>query len=397
MSSNGLATVKNTAVIINSRAVKRLKNGHLWIYASDIVDRGGATAGATVALVDEKGHQYGYAFYSDSSQISLRWCAPLGAPPDREFWRRRLLTAAEYRRHVVSNTEAYRLVYSESDLIPSLLIDRYGDHFVLQTLSQGTDMLKDVWVDLLTELYHPASISERNDSSVRLYENLAQQKGVLTGTLPPVVVVKMNGICLGVEILSGQKTGAFLDQRENYVAAAHYTQGRVLDAFTFAGGFALHLAPHADGVLAVDISEEACALARQNIARNGMKNIEVLRANVFDFLRELDRDGERFDTIVLDPPAFAKSKQALPGAYRGYKEINLRALRMLNAGGYLITNSCSFHMNDQLFLQLLAEAMADAGRPVRLVEQRTQGQDHPALLGVPETKYLKCVILQVLQ
>ncbi len=281
--------------------------------------------------------------------------------------------------------------------IPSLLIDRYGDHFVLQTLSQGTDALKDLWVELLTELFHPASICERNDSNVRQYENLPLQKGILRGKLPPVVLMHMNGITFGVEILGGQKTGAFLDQRENYVAAANYTRGRALDAFTFAGGFALHIASQADEVLAVDISEEACVLARQNVSRNNVKNVDVVRANVFDFLRELDRVGERFDTIVLDPPAFAKSKQALPGAYRGYKEINLRALRMLNAGGYLITNSCSFHMSDQLFLQLLAETMADAGRPVSVIEHRAQGRDHPALLGVPETKYLKCVILQVLQ
>ena len=267
---------------------------------------------------------------------------------------------------------------------------------MLQTLSQGTEALKDVWVELLTELYHPASISERNDSSVRLYENLPQQKGVLTGTLPPVVVVQMNGIRLGVEILGGQKTGAFLDQRENYLAAARYARGRALDAFTFAGGFALHLAPHAEEVLAIDISEEACALARQNIVRNDAENIEVVRANVFDFLRELDRVGERFDTIVLDPLHLPKASNRCRALSAAIRRLIFVRLRMLNAGGYLITNSCSFHMNDQLFLQLLAEAMTDAGRPVRIVEQRTQGRDHPASLGVPETKYLKCVILQVL-
>ncbi len=389
--------MKNATAIINSHAVRRLRQGHLWMYASDVLDTGGAAPGALVALADERGHQFGYAFYSDASQITLRWCAPIGARPDREFWRRRLLAADALRRRVVSNTEAYRLVYGEGDLIPSLLIDRYGSHFVLQTLSQGTEALKDVWVELITELYQPASISERNDAGVRAYENLPLQKGVLTGALPPVVVVQMNEIRFGVEILGGQKTGAFLDQRENYLAAAGYAHGRVLDAFTFSGGFALHLSAHAEEVLAVDSSEEACALARQNIARNGITNIEVVCANAFDFLRELDRDRERFDTIVLDPPAFAKNKQSLPGAYRGYKELNLRALRLLQPGGYVITNSCSFHMDEPLFLQLLAEAMADAGRQVRVVEQRTQGRDHPILLGVPETRYLKCVILQVLE
>lgn len=382
--------------IIDPRAVKRLRLGHLWIYASDVITVNGAAPGSLVALADERGHPFGYAFYSDSSQITLRWCAPAGPPPDRDFWRRRLQTAEQYRRQVVSDTDAYRLIFGESDLIPSLLIDRYGDHFVVQTLSQGTEALKDVWVELLQELYHPASICERNDASVRQYEKLPQVKGVLTGELPPEVLITMNGVTFGVEILGGQKTGAFLDQRENYVAAARYTHGRCLDAFTFAGGFALHMAPHAEELLAVDISEDACALARANVARNHLQNTDVLCANVFDYLRELERDGETFDTIVLDPPAFAKNKQSLPGAYRGYKEINLRAMRMLTEGGYLITSSCSFHMSEAMFMQMLAEAAADVGRLVRIIEQRTQARDHPTLLGVPETRYLKCVILQAL-
>jgi len=388
---------KNATAIINARAVKRLKQGHFWIYASDVVDVEHATPGATVAIADEKGRPYGYAFYSDTSQITLRWCAGVGPAPDRDFWRHRLLAADQYRRQVVHNTDAYRLVYGESDLIPSLLVDRYGEHFVIQTLSQGADRLKELWVELLQELYRPASISERNDSSVRQHENLPLQKGVISGALPPEVLIQMNGITFAVEILGGQKTGAFLDQRENYLAASHYARGRALDAFTFAGGFAMHMAPVVEDVLAVDISEEACALARENAARNHLQNVEVVKANVFDYLRELDRAGERFDTIVLDPPAFAKNKSSLPGAYRGYKEINLRALRMLNPGGYLITNSCSFHMGEPIFLEMLAEAMADAGRPLRIIEQRSQALDHPALLGLPETRYLKCVILQVLQ
>jgi 23S rRNA (cytosine1962-C5)-methyltransferase len=383
-------------ITINARAVKRLRQGHLWIYASDLVANAGAVGGQVVALNDERGQAYGYAFYSATSQITLRWCAPPGPPPDMAFWRARLQAAAALRRQVVADSDAYRVVFSEGDLLPSLTIDRFGEHFVIQTLSQGTERLKDVWVELLTDLYHPASITERNDVSVRTYETLPLVKGPLVGTPPPVTEVTLNGVHFGVEILGGQKTGAFLDQRENYAAAARYAHGRALDAFCFAGGFALHLSPQVREVLAVDNSEEACALARQNVDRNGARNVEVVRANVFDLLRELDRDGERFDTIVLDPPAFAKNKTALDSAYRGYKEINLRALRLLTPGGVLVTCSCSYHMSETLFLQMLSDAVADAGRPVRILEQRLQARDHPILLGVPETKYLKCVIAQTL-
>lgn len=388
----------HTATVqVNSRAVKRLKQGHLWIYASDVLRMDQATGGDVVLVVDEGGRTYGYAFFSATSQITLRWCAPPGLPPDLEFWRTRLCDAEAYRRTVVRDSDAYRLIFSEGDLIPSLLIDRYGEHFVIQTLAQGTDRLKDVWVQLLAELYAPASISERNDSAVRQYEALPQQRGVLYGTLPDEIAIRMNGVEIGVEILGGQKTGAFLDQRENYAAAARYAFGRTLDAFTFAGGFALHLAPRVTAVTAVDISEEACVLARKNAERNGINNMEVVRANVFDYMHALDRNGATFDTIVLDPPAFAKSKTALENAYRGYKEINLRALRMLSRGGILVTCSCSYHMNEPLFLQMLGEAAADAGRPVRVIEHRLQARDHPVLLGVPESGYLKCIIAQALE
>jgi len=379
---------------INTRAVTRLRQGHLWIYASDVLSVHDATPGDIVTMQDEKGHPWGYAFFSSTSQITLRRCAPPGPPPDRAFWRQRFRQAETYRRQVVGDTDAYRLIYGDSDLIPSLLIDRYGEHFVIQTLTQGTDRLLDTWVELLRELYTPASISERNDVSVRQHEDLPQRKGVLDGDLPSEIAIRMNGVSFGVEILGGQKTGAFLDQRENYAAAAVYAHGRVLDAFTFTGGFALHMAPRAVSVLAVDSSEEACALAHRNAARNQASNITVQQANVFDFLRELDRDGEHFDTIVLDPPAFVKSKAALEGAYRGYKEINLRAMRLLAPGGNLVTCSCSYHMTEALFMEMLGDAAEDAGRYIRVIEKRLQARDHPILLGVPETYYLKCVILQ---
>lgn len=382
--------------IISAKAVKRLQGGHLWVYATDVVDTDRAAGGDVVALRDQSGRPHGYAWYSDASQIRLRWCAPPGPPPDRDYWRWRVQQAMAYRERVVADSDTCRLVYSEGDLLSSLLIDRYGDHYVLQTLSQGTERLKDLWVDLLRELCNPVSISERNDASVRQHENLPAQKGVLCGTVPDEVLVRMNGVALGVEILGGQKTGAFLDQRENYAAAARYARGAVLDAFTFAGGFALHMAPKADSVLAVDISDDACALARRNAARNGVSNMEVVAANVFDYLRELERDGARFNTIVLDPPAFVKGKAALAGAYRGYKDINLRALRLLRPDGILITCSCSYHMQEPMFLQMLSEAAGDVGRPIRIIERRMQARDHPFLPGVPETWYLKCLIAQVM-
>jgi 23S rRNA (cytosine1962-C5)-methyltransferase len=385
-----VATVK-----INARATKRLHQGHLWIYASDVVSTGNASGGDVVRMVDERNREHGYAFFSDASQITLRWCAPAGDYPDMTFWAQRLQQAEAYRRMVVQESNAYRLVYSEGDLLSSLIIDRYEDHFVLQTLSQGTDRLKETWVELLRNMFSPASISERNDASVRKREQLPLQSGVLYGAVPPEVTITMNGISFGLDLLGGQKTGAFLDQRENYAAAARYAHGRTLDAFTFAGGFAMHMSPRVSSVLAVDISEDATTLTRRNAERNGLTNVEVKTANVFDLLHDLDRDGEHFDTIVLDPPAFTKGKSSVEGAYRGYKEINLRALRLLNPGGILVTCSCSYHMQETLFLEMLADAGSDAGRPLRIIEQRLQARDHPILIGVPETKYLKCIIAQV--
>jgi 23S rRNA (cytosine1962-C5)-methyltransferase len=382
---------------VHPRGVKRLRQGRLWIYAGDVLRVRDAQGGDVVAIEDERGHPYGFAFYSDASQITLRWCAPPGAAPDRAFWRARLRQAEAYRHRVVTDTNAYRLVYSEGDLLPSLIIDRYGEHFVLQTLSQGADRLKATWVDLLQELFTPASIIERNDASVRKLEHLPQQTGILAGSVPPEVSIRMNGVEFGLDLLGGQKTGAFLDQRENYAAATAYAHGRALDAFAFAGGFSLHLSPRVNTVLAVDISEEACALARRNAVRNGCTNVTVQAANVFDLLHELENTGERFDTIVLDPPSFTKGKASVEGAYRGYKEINLRALLLLNPGGTLVTCSCSYHMSETLFLEMLAESATDARRPLRLIEQRLQARDHPIALGVPETKYLKCVIAQALE
>ncbi len=373
-----------------------MQSGHLWVYAADLVDAGGAQGGEVVAVTDTRGRRLGWALYSDRSQIALRWIAEPDLEITRAFWRERLLRAAAFRQRMIGDAEAYRLVFAESDLLPSLIIDRYGDCFVLQTLSQGMEALKPLWVDLLVELFAPRAIVERNDAKVRALEGLPLAKGVLYGTLPERLEVALGDGRFQVDLLQGQKTGAFLDQQENYRAAARYARGRVLDGFCYAGGFAVHLAARAESVLAVDISAEAVAQARRNVQANGLANVAVIEANVFDLLRELDRQQERFDLIVLDPPAFAKSRAAVPGALRGYKEINLRALRLLRSDGVLMTCSCSYHMSEEMFLDMLREAAADARRQVRILERRTQAPDHPVLLSMPETRYLKCVILQVM-
>jgi len=314
---------------------------------------------------------------------------------DRDFWFSRLVAAERLRQQVVSDTTAYRLVYGESDLLPSLIIDRYNDCFVLQTLSQGMETLKQTWVDLLVERYGPRAIIERNEARVRDLEGLPRSTGVIYGHDPGEMVIEESGVRFNVNLVEGQKTGAFLDQRENRIAARGYARGRALDCFTYQGAFALHLGRGADQVIAVDVSGAAISQARRNAELNGSTNIEFVEANVFDLLREKDQAGERFDIINLDPPAFAKNRASIEGAMRGYKEINLRAMKMLAPGGTLITSSCSYHMSEESFLNVLAGAAADAGRSVRVIEKRTQARDHPVLISMPETFYLKCMILRV--
>jgi len=382
-------------VTVHPRAGARRRAGHGWVYASDVLDVGGATSGDIVEVVDARGRKLGLAFYSQPSQIALRWIGDVGQTPEREFWRHRLLTAAAYRQQVVEDTDAYRLVFGESDRLPSLIIDRYGDCFVLQTLTPGMERLTSVWVSLLDELYAPRAIVERNDVKARTLEGLPLHKGVLQGRLDEPVRVHMNGLLWEVDLIGGQKTGAFLDQRENYRAAARYARGRCLDGFCFSGGFALHLARRAESVLAVDVSPDALGAGRRNAALNGLTNITFVEANLFDYLRELEKRRETFDLIVLDPPAFAKSRTALAGAVRGYKEINLRALRLLRPGGILVTCSCSYHLSEEMLLAILHEAAVDVGRSCHILERRTQARDHPVLLAMPETHYLKCIILHV--
>ena len=382
-------------VIIARRGAERAREGHLWVYRSDVRDTDGVEGGAVVRVRDERGRALGQALYSDRSEIALRLLTARDEAVDREWWRARLRAAAARRAGLGQGADAFRLVYSEGDLMPSLIVDRYRDVLVVQTLSQGTEALKAMFVELLVEEFAPRSVVERNDVRVRALEGLPLSAGVLYGEEPGTLEVSQHGVRFRVAPLGGQKTGAFLDQRENHTAARAYARGRALDCFTFNGGFALGIAPACESVLGLDVSAEAVAAARHNAELNGAANVEFREANVFDALHEMESAGERFDTIVLDPPAFAKNRASVRAAARGYKEINLRALKMLEPGGHLVTCTCSYHMTEPLFLEVLAEAARDARRRVQVVERRTQGRDHPILLGVPETLYLKCVVLRV--
>lgn len=360
------------------------------------MDRGHAAAGDAVVVTDPAGATLGTAHYSDSSQISLRLLSDRPQSIDRAFYLHRIAEAEAHRKRVVVDSEAYRLVHGEADQLPGLVIDRYGGYFTLQTLDQGMDRAKGEIVSCLEELFAPLGLVERNDVAVRKHEALPLQSGVLAGEAPETVAVRMNGFEFRADLLHGQKTGIFLDQRENYLAAARYGKGRALDCFTSTGGFALHLAARCESVEAVDSSEAALGVARRNCEANGIQNVMLREADVFELLAAHSSARRRFDLVVLDPPAFAKSRQSLPAAMRGYREINRRALELLGPGGVLVTCSCSHHLSEAAFLEIVAEASLDTGRKLRVLERRMQSQDHPVLLTVPETLYLKCVILEVI-
>lgn len=382
-------------ITVTKRGADRIRRGHLWIYSSDVVDASDVAGGSVVGVRDEHRNFIGQAFYSDSSQIALRFLTQTGDSIDREWWRGRIREAAA-RRNFGPETNAYRLLYSEGDLLPSIILDRYKDVLVLQTLSQGSEAIKPLLVELLTEEFAPRAIIERNDMRVRQHEGLESLTGTLFGEAPLEFEILQDGIRFLVAPLSGQKTGSFLDQRENRLAARKVAHGRALDCFTFNGAFALQLAGACESVTGIDISAEAVAAAGRNAQTNNITNVEFREANVFDALREMETSGERFDTIVLDPPAFAKNRASIAAAARGYKEINLRAIKLLNPGGVLVTCTCSYHMSEELFIKLIADAANDAHRRVQLLAKRTQASDHPILFGVPETYYLKCVIARVL-
>ncbi len=384
-----------SSVTVGPRGEERIRSGHPWIYRSDILTSD-AAGGETVPVLGARGRILGQALYSDRSEITLRLLTRGPDPVTPELWRARLQAAFGFRDGLGIDATAWRAVHGEADRMPSLIVDRYGDYLVVQALSQGVDRLLPEITRLLVELAAPAGILARNDPRVRLLEGLEQRVEVLHGTVPDVIDVREGRVAYRVDPYHGQKTGLFLDQRENRIAAAGYARGRLLDAFSYQGGFALALAPRCSEVVAVDISEEAVATIRDNARHNGLANVEARAMNVFDELRELERRGERFDTIVLDPPAFAKNKAAVRKALSGYKEINLRALKLLSPGGYLITCSCSYNVSEGDFADVLAAAAVDAHAEVTVVEKRMQGRDHPVLLTVPETYYLKCFILRKL-
>jgi 23S rRNA (cytosine1962-C5)-methyltransferase len=383
-----------STVVISARGEERLLSGHPWIYRADVANVH-AEAGALVQIRGPRGRTLGSALYSDRSQIALRMLSYGDAPGDETLIRQRLEAAIAFRTSLALDATAFRLVHGEADLLPSLIVDRYGDYLVVQALSQGMDRLMPALTSMLGELLQPRGILARNDPRARVLEGLEQRVDVLAGEVPDSVTVTESGIEYDVDLRRGQKTGLFLDQRENRAAAAAYARGRLLDCFSYNGGFALVLGRSCEQTIAIDVSEDAIARVRQNAERNRVA-VDARVGNVFDELRGFDRLGERFDTIVLDPPAFAKNKAAVPNARAGYKEINLRALKLLNPGGTLVTCSCSYHVNEAAFAEIVYDAALDAQVHVTVVEKRMQGRDHPVLLGVPETYYLKCFILRKL-
>ena len=382
--------------VISPRGVNRLKSGHIWIYRSDILSTDNATPGSIVAVKDERGRHFGSALYSSSSQIALRMISPKAVDDFPTLVRERIREAIRYREPLVHDTDAYRVVFSEADFLPGLIADRYNHIVSIQILTQAMDgdVVRSAIVDELSESLKPASIAERVEPHIRELEQLPlRESGLLIGEKMNTMF-SMNGVRFHFDIREGQKTGAFLDQRENYAAAAGYAHGDAIDVFCYQGAFALHLAARGCKVTGVDSSRPALEIADKNALLN-QREVEWIEANAFDLLKDYAASGRQYDTVILDPPAFAKSRKNLDTALRGYKELNLRALKMLRPGGILVTCSCSYHVSEADLLQVVAEAASDAHRKLRLLERRGQSKDHPVLLSVPETAYLKCFIFIV--
>ena len=383
----------SSTVTISARGEQRVRAGHPWIYRADVVDVS-ATAGDIVEVIGPRRRRIGDALFSDRSQISIRMLTVGDVAADQSLLRARLERAIRFRESLHLDATAYRLVHGEADLLPSLVVDCYGEYLVVQTLSQGMDRLLPAITAMLVELLAPAGILARNDPRVRALEGLPQSIDVVHGDVPDAVAVREGPVEYDVDLRKGQKTGLFLDQRENREAAARYARGRLLDCFSYNGGFALRLARTCPDAEALDISADAVARIRANAIRNAVPHLQAREVNVFDELRRLERAGARYDIIVLDPPAFAKNKASIPNAMAGYKEINLRAMRLLHPGGYLVTCSCSYNVNEEMFGSVIHDASIDSHTHMTIVEKRMQGRDHPVLVGVPETYYLKCFILR---
>ncbi len=392
-------------VTVSSRGASRLKSGHLWVYRSDISKAEGIPPGALVHILDERGRKLGSALYSSSSQIAIRLLTSkiIGENELLPLLSSRIDEAVRFRQRNARDGDSYRVIFSEADLIPGVIVDKYNDVLVLQVLTQAFDRedIRGVITGKLAGHFPGASLLDRVDPHIRELEELPARESQLVCGDRSATVFTLNGVHFHFDGLGGQKTGAFLDQRENYAAAVRYAQGEALDCFTYQGGFALHLARVCSKVTAVDSSRPALEVAEQNEGINREKHtsgeIEWIEANAFDLLKDYSTAGKQYDTIVLDPPAFAKSKRTVETALRGYKELNLRALKMLQPGGLLVTCSCSFHVEQSQFLEMLGAAATDAGRRLRILEKRGASVDHPELSGVPETAYLKCIITQVIE
>ena len=392
------------AMIVNQRGAARLRAGHLWVYRSDVVTPAEAPAGALVHVRDQRRRSLGSALYSSASQIAIRLLSNQEIAEEQlpSLLRERITSAVQFRRRVAHDTDSYRVIFSEADLLPGLIVDKYNDVLSMQALTQAfaRDDLGEIVLAALSEHFPDCSVVERVDPHIRELEQLPERQSQLVRGDRSNTVFTMNGVRFHFDGLSGQKTGGFLDQRENYAAAARWGHGEALDCFTYQGGFALHLARRCESVTGVDSSRPALEVAEQNEQLNRADHrcgeIEWIEANAFDLLKDYATAGRQYDTIVLDPPAFAKTKRTVATALRGYKELNLRALKMLRPGGVLVTCSCSFHVSEAEFLGMLGSAAADADRRVRILEKRGQSQDHPVLMNVPETAYLKCVILEVI-
>ncbi len=378
---------------VSRRGANRWFSGHPWIYRSDVLQAPAVPAGA-VHVVDERGAFLGTALWSPASQISLRMLTNDDQPIDNVFWQERIAGALAYRTSLNIDASAFRLLHGEADGTPSLVVDRYDDYLVAQFLSAGLEAYRAEIVAALIETVKPAGILARNDPAVRVHEQLPQATELLHGEVPEELEVREGNIRYLAAPWHGQKTGAFLDQRQNRIRAGELARGRTMDCFSFHGSFAMHLARNSSQVTAIDSSGDALARARVNAESNGFSNIDLVEANAFDYLREQDEAGEEYDLVVVDPPAFAKRRDAVQKALRGYKEINLRAMRLLKPGGHLCTFSCSFHVSSSLFREMLESAAADAGRPMRWIEARGQANDHPEIVQIPESIYLKGAILQ---
>lgn len=378
---------------VSRRAKTRWQQGHPWIYRSDIVRAPDAPAGA-VRVEDETGRSLGRALWSPTSQISLRMLTRDERAVDAAFWREQIDAAVTYRESLSIDGNAYRVVHGEADGMPSLVVDRYGDYLVAQFLSAGLESFREDIVAALVDRLKPKGLLARNDVAVRTHEKLPLETVLLYGEVPEQVEVREGAIRYLAAPWQGQKTGAFLDQRENRARAGQLARGRTLDCFAYHGSFTMHLAARSQQVTAIDSSYEALERAEINAGLNGFQNVELIEANAFEYLRHQESEGETYDLVVVDPPAFAKRRDAVKQALRGYKEVNLRAMRLLKPGGHLCTFSCSFHVDAIMFREMLQAAAADSGRQMRWIETRGQAVDHPEIVQIPESIYLKGAILQ---